>query len=92
MNQSKACQHALELRFIDSDLADIFVKPIHFAHISVKIVTKNCHVQKVINDFINVRIHRPPAVTLNETLEEFHIFLDYVRRFKSNLLQKVSGH
>jgi hypothetical protein len=40
---------------------------------------------KVIINF-SVHVHIPPAVTLNETPEEFHIPLDYVRRFKSNLL------
>jgi hypothetical protein len=39
-----------------------------------------------------VHVHRPPAVTLNETPEEFHISLDYAKRLKSNLLQEVCGH
>ncbi len=44
------------------------------------------------SEWANVHVHKPPAVTLNETPEEFHISTGLVRRFKLNLLRKVSGH
>jgi hypothetical protein len=52
------------------------------------IKTVNDRVEQHREEIINLHVHRPPAVTLNETPEEFHISTGLCQKIKSNLLRK----
>ena len=87
----------LEVKFRCPDCDEVFyVHVTTHVHIVMHISNTQLSLREHIEDCRpvcpSVHVHRPPAVTLNETARNPIFPAGYVRRFKSNLLRKVSGH